>query len=172
MVSKLFASVDDAAGRVREFMRDEANFNALLAGQETSGPMMKFAVELAIDDFNSSPPLIGDFKIDTHPSHSLLLMGAVIWVLKSAGIIQSRNQLDYASGGVTVALSNKTPLYQSWINAFMQEYEAKKGNLKKSLNAEQAYGGVHSEYVNVNFGAHIGYIGMDSLSLVRNGIFA
>jgi len=167
----LFANKAEAITKTRAFIRDVPALNALLDGVETGDTLIDFSIELALDDFNTSPPLIGNFPIETHPSQSLVLMATIIWILKSAGLLQSRNQLDYSAGGLTVASSNKTPLYQSWINIFMQEYEAKKANLKKSINAEAAYGGVHSEYVQINFGGNLLFFGLDSVNLVRNGIF-
>lgn len=167
----LFADKADAVKKIRSYIRDEPNLNALLDGVETGDTLLEFCLELSLDDFNTSPPLLGNFTIQNHPSHTLVLLGAVIWILKSAGVLQSRNQLDYASGGITIATSNKTPLYQSWINMMMQEYEAKKLNLKKSINAEQAYGGISSEYTQVNFGGNLVFFGLDSVNLVRNGIF-
>ena len=166
-----FSDPDAFVQKVRDFMRDESSFNALLDGRETSSTLIEFSAELALDDWNSTPPLIGRFTLSSHPAPSMLLLATVIWVLKSAGILQSRNQLDYAAGGVTVASSNKTPLYQSWINAFMQEYEAKKLNIKKAINAEAAYGSVSSEYVQINFGGNLIFFGLDSVNLTRQGIF-
>jgi len=161
----------DFRHKIRRFIRDTPAANALLDGHETSDTLIDFALDLTLDDFNSTPPLIGQFQLAFHPSQSLVMLGAIIWILKSAGLQQSRNQLDYASGGITVATSNKTPLYQSWINIMMQEYEAKKLNLKKAINAEQAYGGVNSEYVQINFGGNLVFFGLDSVNMVRNGIF-
>lgn len=157
--------------KCRAYIRDIPAMNALLDGVETSDTLIEFCLDLTLDDFNTSPPLIGQFTLWSHPSQSLVLIGTMLWILKSAGIQQSRNQLDYASGGITVATSNKTPLYQSWINILMQEYEAKKANLKKAINAEQAYGGVSSEYSQVNFGGSLVFFGMDSVNMTRNGIF-
>lgn len=157
--------------KCRNYIRDIPALNALLDGVETTDTLIEFCLDLALDDFNTSPPLIGNFQLASHPSQSLVLIGTILWILKSSGIQQSRNQLDYASGGITVAVSNKTPLYQSWINILMQEYEAKKANLKKAINAEQAYGGVSSEYVQINFGGNLVFFGLDSVNLVRNGIF-
>lgn len=157
--------------KVRSYIRDSAALNALLDGVETSDAEMELCLDLAVDDFNTSPPLIGTFSAESHPSQSLLLIATVYWILQSAGILQSRNQLEYSSGGITVRSSDKTQLYQSWIAIFMQSYEAKKAALKKTLNAEQAYGGVSSEYVQINFGGNLVFFGMDSVNLVRNGIF-
>ena len=155
---------------VRNYMRDLPALNALLDGQETSDSLIQLCGELAIDDFNTSPPLIGNYDLTNFPSKSLLIIGTIIWILRSAGILQSRNQLDYASGGVTVAVSNKTPLYQSWIAAMMQEYENKKVNLKKSINAEAAYGFIPSEYATVNSLYGSEYYG-SSIASVRSGLF-
>lgn len=157
--------------KVRLYIRDSAALNALLDGKETSDTEMDLCLELALDDFNTSPPLIGNFTLENHPSQSLVLLSTIYWILQSAGILQSRNQLEYSSGGITVRSSDKTQLYQSWIAIFLQSFEAKKANLKKSLNAEQAYGGISSEYVQVNFGGNLVFFGMDSVNMVRNGIF-
>ena len=53
---------------VRAYIRDEANVNALLDGQETSDTLIELCAELALDDFNVTPPLIGNYTLDTHPS--------------------------------------------------------------------------------------------------------
>lgn len=165
------ATKTEFLGKVRSYIRDTPALNALLDGKETSDAEMELCLELALDDFNTSPPLIGNFPIESHPSQSLMMIATVYWILQSAGILQSRNQLEYSSGGITVRTSDKTPLYQSWIAIFMQSYEAKKANLKKSINAEQAYGGISSEYSQINFGGNLVFFGLDSVNLVRNGIF-
>jgi hypothetical protein len=165
------ATKTEFLGKIRTYIRDSAALNALLDGKETSDTEMELCLELALDDFNTSPPLIGNFTLENHPSQSLILVATIYWILQSAGILQSRNQLEYSSGGITVRTSDKTPLYQSWIAIFMQSYEAKKANLKKSLNAEQAYGGISSEYVQINFGGNLIFFGLDSVNLTRNGIF-
>lgn len=167
----IWSDREGAIATARAFIRDNPNTNALLDGQETDDTLIGLCLDLAMDDWNSSPPLIGNYALESHPSQSLILICTVLWILKSAGIMQSRNQLDYASGGITIATSNKTPLYQSWINLLMQEYEAKKANFKKAVNAEMAYGGISSEYVQVNFGGNLMFMGLDSVNLVRNGIF-
>lgn len=167
----VFPTEADFLFKTREFIRDKPDLNALLDSVETSDFLIEMARDLTIDDFNNTPPLIGSFQFSTFPSDHLLLMGTIIEILKSAGLLQSRNQLDYVEGGLSVQTSNKTPLYQSWISMLMQEYEQKKAMLKKSTNAESAYGGVSSEYVQVNFGGNLVFFGLDSVNLVRNGLF-
>ena len=157
--------------KTREFLRDKPELNALLDSVETSDFLITLSRDLTIDDFNTTPPLIGNFTFFGFPSDYLLLMGTLVQIFKSAGFLQSRNQLDYAEGGLTVQTSNKTPLYQSWINFLATDYEIKKLQLKKSINAESTYGSVSSEYVQVNFGGNLVFFGLDSVNLVRNGIF-
>lgn len=169
-MGSLFPTDQAFLAACRDYMRDKPELNALLDQPETSDALMKLSRDLTIDDFNTSPPLIGNYTLSGFPSDYLLMMGTIIQILKSAGLLQSRNQLDYVEGGLSVQTSNKTPLYQSWIAILMQEYELKKANLKKSLNAEACYGGVYSEYAQTNFGGSL-FFGLDSVNLVRSGMF-
>ena len=136
---------------VRDFMRDYPELNRLIEGEETSDRMIQWAIINTVEKFNITPPLIGTFTIETFPSRYLLLTGTASHVLKSAGLLYSRNQLDYSAGGVTVSHSNKTPLYMSWTQLFDSEWHQQTKALKVSLNIEQAYGrGIHSEYLFLN----------------------
>ena len=91
-------------------------------------------------------------SITNFPSLYLLIYGATIQVLRSAGILQSRNELVYSSGGVSVRIFDKTQHYQSWIAQFVAEYERKKQNYKMALNINSAMaGGVASEYSILNY---------------------
>ena len=109
-------------------------------------------MDLATDDYNITPPMLGVSSLSNFPSLYLLIYGSTIQVLRSAGILQSRNELAYSSGGVSVRIFDKTQLYQSWINQFIAEYERKKQNFKISTNINNAMaGGVASEYSILNY---------------------
>ena len=109
-------------------------------------------MDLAIDDYNITAPLLQNHNLANFPSLYLLIYGSAINTLRSAGILQSRNELAYSSGGVSVRIFDKTQLYQSWINQFVAEYERKKQNFKISLNINSAMaGGVASEYSILNY---------------------
>jgi len=112
---------------------------------------LRFAIDMAISDWNSTMPPLPPKSIETYPSLYLLMHGAAIQCLKMGGIRQSRNQLDYSSGGSSFSRSNKTGLYQSWISLFQNEYEMKKRNHKIAQNINRGYGGVHSEYDFIGF---------------------
>ena len=157
-------------GQIRDYFRDTPELNALLDREEHSDSLISLAAELAADDFSTTPPLIGRFTVDSHPSLYLLFLGTLIQVLRSAGLLQARNNLNYSDGGLTVATSDKSSMYQAWANNFFNEYEAKKRNLKIAINAEGAYGGVRSEYSWIGaYGQYIGLASIDSYTAVRFG---
>lgn len=136
---------DAFRGKVRLFLRDQVEYNRLITSQETSDPMLDMHIELAIEDYNTTPP-VTNYNLTNFPSLSLLLNGSIIQVLRSAGIGQSRNRLNYNDGGISVAISDKSGDYQSWIASIINEYERKKRELKISINISQGFGNVPSEY--------------------------
>lgn len=132
---------------LRLFLNDTPELNRLIRKQESSDEKLDLAIMLTIDDYNMTPPPLGVVSIANFPSLWLLIYGATIQVLRSAGLLQSRNDLVYSSGGVSVRLWDKTASYQSWINSFVQEYEAKKKNFKISMNVMGSLAtGIISEY--------------------------
>lgn len=139
-------------GTVRLFMRDYPELNRLIQGEEHSNRIISWAILDALDDFNTTPPLINGYQLDNFPSKSLLLRGTVISLLESLGQLMTRNQLTFSDGGIQVGISDKTPLLMSWIQMFTNKYEDKKLKLKIALNIEGGWGeGVYSEYSSINF---------------------
>lgn len=137
---------------LRLFLNDTPELNRLIRTYESTDEKLDLALRLAIDDYNVTPPLLGTAGVANFPSLSLLIYGAAIQVLRSAGLLQSRNELAYSSGGVSVRIFDKTQLYQSWIAQFVAEYERKKQNFKISLNIDQAMAaGISSEYSILNY---------------------
>lgn len=138
---------------IRAKLRDYPELNRLVAGQETSDREIAFAIMEAVDDFNNTPPLIENYTLDTFPSPSLLIRGAIINILESVALLQTRNQMTYSDGqGIQVGVSDKAPMLMSWINLFTQQYEAKKARLKQALNLRGALNasGVPSEYAAIS----------------------
>lgn len=132
---------------VRLYMRDHAALNRLIQGEENSDRLIAWAVMDAIDDFNTTPPLIGAVGLLNFPSTSLLLRGTVINLLESLGLLMTRNHLTFSDGGIQVGISDKTSLIQAWLQIFKNSYEQKKVNYKIAANIEGGWGGgVGSEY--------------------------
>ena len=145
-------AIEVARKQLRLFINDTAELNRLIRQEETDADHLDLAINLAIDDYNITSPPLSFAYIDSFPSLYLLLHGAAIQTLKMAGILQSRNELNYSSGGVTVRTFDKTRNYQSWITMFMQDYERKKLNFKISQNIATSMGfGIHSEYNIINW---------------------
>jgi len=135
---------------LRLFLNDTPELNRLIRRQESTDEKLDLALCLAIDDYNITSPPLGLVSVENFPSIWLLLYGAAIQVLRSAGLLQSRNELVYQAGNVSVRIFDKTQLYQSWIAHFLEDYERKKQNFKISQNIASALaGGVQSEYANL-----------------------
>ena len=137
--------------QVRAFMKDFPEYNRLIPKEEATDEQIRLAIELTLEDFNNSPPIIGTFPIEAFPYISILIMGSVLQLLQMEGILQSRNKQAYNVGQISFNVSDKTPEYQNWIVNFRQEYETKKAELKKFLNADSGYGEVASEYAGTDF---------------------
>ena len=134
---------------VRAHMRDFEELNRLTEGVESSDRQIAFALLEAVDDFNTTPPLIADATLANFPSISLLMRGAVIFLLEGIGLLQTRNNLSYYDGtGVQVNVSNKTPMLLQWLGLYTNQYEARKRRLKQAQNLGAAFNnsGVSSEY--------------------------
>jgi hypothetical protein len=131
---------------LRLFMRDTPATNRLIRREESDDDMMQFAIDMAISDWNATTPPIQPVTIGNFPSLYLLLHGAAVQLLKSEGLVQSRNELNYSAGGSSFIRSNKTNYYMQWMTNFANEWETKKRNLKIAQNIGRGWGGVSSEY--------------------------
>jgi hypothetical protein len=133
---------------VRMYLRDFSELNRLITGEESSDRMIAWAVIDALDDINNSPPLIKKYTVENFPNRSLLLRGAVISLLESVGIMQTRNQLNFSDGGIQVSVSDKAPMIMQWLNFLKGSYEDKKSRWKIATNIQSAMtgSGIISDY--------------------------
>lgn len=139
----------EARRLLRLFLNDTPELNRLIRREESDDDDLDLAIRLAISDYNITAPPLAEVSIVDFPSIWLLIYGSTIQVLRSKGLLQSRNELVYSSGGVSVRMFDKTQLYQSWIAQFFADYETKKKHYKISLNVTSAMAaqiGVQSEY--------------------------
>ena len=135
----------------RYFIRDLPELNRLVSGQESSDRMIALCAIGAISEFNSQPPLIGPYSFGDFVQNGWidpLRTGTIIKVLTSVGILQTRNHLPFSDGGLNVAVSDKTPLLQAWIQLLKGEWMQWKQHVKVAKNISQlltGQGGVASE---------------------------
>ena len=159
-------------GQIRDYLRDHPQFNSLLHDFETSDGIISICADLAADDFSTTAPFISRHTVETMPSLYLLHLGTIIQILRSAGLLQARNNLNYSDGGLTVATSDKSPIYKAWADSLFIEYEQKKKNLKMQLNARGAWGGCPSEYSYLGaWGQYAGLVAGDAYTSYRHGVF-
>lgn len=140
---------------MRLWMRDYPQLNRLIRGEESSNRLIVWAVLDFLSDFNQSPPPLGTFTLEQLLSMnytSLARYGTAIALFQSVGMLQTRNQLNFSDGGINVAVSDKTPQLQSWLQMFQNKYEQDKIKIKISLNIQGIIGesGLHSEYYFIN----------------------
>jgi len=133
---------------VRMFMRDYAELNRVIDGEESSPRMVAWAVLDAIDDYNTTPPLIGQFGVANFPSRSLLRIGAVAHLMESIAILATRNYISFSDGGTSVSFTARLPHVTNLAQMFRNQWEQKLLRLKVAQNIAAGFGGgVHSEYI-------------------------
>ena len=141
---------------VRLFMRDYPQLNRLVKGEESSNRMIAWAIVDFLSDFAGTPPNLGYYTLSDLLSihyQSFALRGTVIALLQSLSILQTRNHLQFSDGGISVGVSDKTPMLLQIIRELQSKYEQEKIQRKVALNIEQLFGtggGVHSEYFTIN----------------------
>lgn len=138
-------------GRVRSWMKDFAHKNRLIPGEEADDKSLLVYLEMALDDFNNATQPRTGFSLDDFPSYAILVWGTVIQALTGETLLQIRNRLNYTDAGLTIGTSDKAGDMASVIHSLTAMYEQKKQDLKVSLNADGAFGGVPSEYATVDF---------------------
>ena len=131
---------------VRAFIRDFPELNRLISGEETSNRLIEYCAHLAVDEYNTSPPLTRH-DISSFPSRTILLNLTLIQILTSVGILHSRNRFSYNDGGFSVETEQQETLYQNWIQLLRSQTMPRMQALKVAKNIESGWGGgVGSEY--------------------------
>lgn len=143
--------MEKAKRYLRLFMLDTPQLNRLIRKEESDDTLFDFAIEMTLSDWNSTTPVLGSVDIGNFPSLYLLMHGAAIQLLKSQGLYQARNELNYSAGGSSFLRANKSNYYMQWMTNFASEYETKKRNLKMQQNINRGWGGVSSEYEKIGY---------------------
>ena len=108
--------------------------------------MIGYAVDLAVEEFNTTPPLMA-YNIGNFPSRVVLLQLTIIHLLTSVGILHSRNRFSYSDGGFSVDTETQDERYQRWIQILRTQVNPLLQRIKVALNIQGGWGaGVESEY--------------------------
>lgn len=138
---------------VRLFMRDFAQLNLLIRGEESSDRMIAWATMDFLSNFNGTPPFsvftLDDLIFSYNLNH-FAVRGTVISLLQSLMLIYARNHLPFSDGGLSVNFNDKAPLIQSMLQLFQAAYEQDKRQIKTAINVagimDAGPSGVHSDY--------------------------
>lgn len=148
-VSALFQS---HVQTVRLFMRDFAEFNLLIRGEESSDRMIAWATLDFLSNFNGTPPFTTHSLTGLYDRQmqSFCVRGTTISLLQSVMLLYVRNHLPFSDGGLSVNFNDKAPIIQSMLALFQSAYEQDKRLIKTTFNVEQllevSSGGLHSDY--------------------------
>lgn len=143
-------TLTDICSRIRRYMRDSPQLNRLIAGVENSNEDIMLALDMCISDFDNTPPFIGRSDFQNPPPFHLLIIGCVIQLLQSKGLLESRNSIAFNDGGISIG-ADKDQRTQTWLSHFVNKYEVDKSKFKIAKNIEAAWGNsLSSEYVLVN----------------------
>lgn len=125
---------------IRIYIGDLPELNRLIEGTELSNERITLAVQLWIQSFNATPPkTITKYNVFNFPDHLTLFHGVVIELLKMAGIVQTRNHLNFSDSGASFSVSDKGSAYMGWIQNFMQTHLNQVRSLKIGINADEGF---------------------------------
>lgn len=149
--------LEDIRADLRGYLRDSSGLNRLLEDStENSDEDLDRAIRFGLNSFNLVTPMTS-FSMDTAPAeiYFFVINEAAIQVLISAGILYSRNRLNYSDGGLTIADSDKAGPYQSWIQV-LNQFRMQEKAYKISVNVNSCYGsgygsGVSSEFLSTGY---------------------
>lgn len=137
---------------VRLFMRDFAELNLLVRGEESSDRMIAWATMDFLSDFNGTPPFtnLSIEDLARRNLQNLAVRGTCISLMQSVMILHARNHLPFTDGGLTIQINDKAPMLQSMIGMLQSAYEQNKRLVKTAINVEDmldyAPSGLHSDY--------------------------
>ena len=146
-------TLENYRNSLRAFIKDETAKNRLLGFQkENTDDELDMYISMSLGLLNGMPPLIGGYSYATFPMPSLLLHQATIEALISNGIVNSRNELTYNNGGITVKVSDGDR-YLKHLQILDRRTQMEMNNFKQikiSLNVDSGWGGSHSPYASLH----------------------
>lgn len=125
---------------IRDFMRDQPDYNILLDDIEFADSDILRAMRLTVAKWNAITP-ITNLTSWEQLNEWVLLCGVCCILLKSEGIRQKRNQLSTQDGNIApVGLDEKESIYLKWSMIFCEEFERLTKDAKIQQNMESILG--------------------------------
>jgi len=131
---------------LRTYIGDTPLKNLLHAGHELEDTSLDLALDMAVDQYNTTPPILGTVTYQDFPSITILIQLATIQSLIMAGIVQSRNFLQFNDGGVSYLISDKAGDYQNWIGRLLEGTREHVMSYKIARNMDDGFDTIQSPY--------------------------
>jgi hypothetical protein len=117
---------------VRHLLEDYDTTNMPLFSIMLEDPDLQKCIDLAVDDFNESPPILyRKYTIYDFPYKRLLLDGAVVEALKLTALKELRGEMQYSDGGISSTVYYKQPQFTAIRQESEQKYEQDKLRRRK-----------------------------------------
>ena len=127
---------------VRARIYDYAKINRLLSyeAEFTPGDYLN-ALESAMREFNSSPPIITGYGLGSFPANILeiLIVGAIYKLLSSAVFKKARNFAGIKDDGIYVNAEENINLYMKLLDFTRNQFTSKRDAIKASMNIESLF---------------------------------
>lgn len=137
--------------QVRRFMQDYPHKNILLDTVEFTQEEINQGVEMVTSAWNSITPISNILPQQWQAAFKwLLVMGVAWYLLRSAAILQLRNQATYQDGDISpIGEFDKSPQYLALSQTMKAEWDQLVKDVKIQQNLESAFGSLSSGYRNV-----------------------
>ena len=132
---------------VRMYVYDFAPQNYLIDGEEFSDEYINFCLEMAVEEYNSVPPLSA-LNPYTFPSKSILLWGTLWKMFSGKAAHLMRNTMSYTDGGLQVPIEERAEMYLSMAGQYQQQFNQAARVLKTQQNMEAGWGSTSSDAAN------------------------
>lgn len=125
---------------VRMFMRDFAELNLLVKGEESSDRMIAWASLDFVSDFNCSTTPFTNVSLEEMYARgwqSFAVRGTTVTLLQSLMILYARNALPFSDGGISVNMNDKAGIIMQLLSLLLSAHEQNKRAMKIAVNVEQ-----------------------------------
>ena len=147
------SALQSLVDEIKTTMRDRVGLNKLIEGEEHKDRDRKIALQRALDQLNSLPPLT-DFTFTTCPFRYFLVTLATAHLLRSLLFLLERNEVDVADAGGVASRKKQVDLIRGTIQELRQEAIPELREAKKAyalIDAIGYSGTINSSYYGNNW---------------------
>lgn len=132
---------------VRTYIQDRSENNKLLDDEEFPEPMILLAMDLALSEYNSIPPISSE-TVNTFKNKAILMSGTLYKLFQGQAALLFRNHMNYTDGGLNIPIEERGQFYQAMASMYQQDFITASARYKAQANIEAGWGEVRSDYAN------------------------